>query len=191
MIPRHKNSMTNRVLPATWLMTDPRLGDSMLRAIQRLPFGSGVIFRHYHLDNQVRRVLFNTVRVICRRRGHMIFLAGDARTAKAWGADGVHGNGNARPHRVMMQSASVHNHREIAKARRNKADIMLLSHCFTTTTHPGIRPLGAVRFKQLALLCGKSKVIALGGMTRPRSMMMDGQIIYGWAGIDAFIKRDA
>lgn len=187
MIPRHKNSMTNRVLPATWLMTDPRLDGGMLRAIQRLPFGSGVIFRHYHLDNQARRALFNTVRVICRRRGHMIFLAGDVRTAKAWGADGVHENGNARPYRAMLQSAPVHNIREIAKARRNKAGIMLLSPCFATATHLGIRPLGAMRFMQLALLCGKAKVIALGGMTRPRAMMMDARIVYGWAGIDAFV----
>jgi thiamine-phosphate pyrophosphorylase len=187
MTRRHKNSMTNRVLPATWLMTDPRLDDGMLRAIQRLPCGSGVIFRHYNLDNHARRALFNAVRIICRRRGHMILLAGDIRTAKAWGADGVHGNGNAHPYGAMIQSAPVHNFREIAKARRNKADMMLLSPCFATATHPGVRPLGAMRFRQLSSLCGKAKVIALGGMTRPRAMMMDARIVYGWAGIDAFL----
>lgn len=179
--------MNNRILPRTWLMTDPRLGDDMLHVIQRLPFGSGVIFRHYNLDNQSRRALFRTVRVICRRRGHMIFLAGDARTAKAWGADGVHGNGNARSYGPTVQSAPVHNSREIAKARRNKAAIMLLSPCFATATHPGGRPLGALQFMRLATLCGKARIIALGGMTRPRAMMMDTRVVYGWAGIDAFV----
>lgn len=63
-------------LPKIWLMTDARFGDDQLRAIQQLPARSGVVFRHYDLATQQRRALFAQVLRICRRRGHIVLLAG-------------------------------------------------------------------------------------------------------------------
>ncbi len=171
------------MLPKIWLMTDPRFGDDLPRAIHRLPFGSGVIFRHYHLEKKLRYTLFCAVRKICRRRGHMLLLASDARTAMAWGADGVHGR--TRGSTPLIHSISVHDIREITHARLYKADMTLLTPIFATASHPSGRPLGGMRFMQLARLCGDAKIIALGGMSKPRAMMLEPRIIDGWAAIDA------
>lgn len=165
-------------------MTDPRLGDGLLAAIRRLPAGSGVIFRHYALPDGERRRLFAKVRHICRLRGHRLLLAGDARLARKWGADGVHGR-EARLH-MGLQSAPVHNVREIAEARRNGAILLFLSPLYATRSHPGKRPLGPSRFVQLARLCHPALVIALGGMTRARAAKWPCELVHGWAAIDAF-----
>lgn len=165
-------------------MTDPRLGDGLLAAIRRLPSGSGVIFRHYTLPDDERRRLFAEVRHVCRLRGHRLLLAGDAHTARRWGADGIHGRG--RNAIGGLNSAPVHGLREISEARRNGAALMLLSPLHATRSHPGQRPLGPSRFAQLARLCSPALVIALGGMTHAQAAKWPRKLIHGWAAIDAF-----
>jgi thiamine-phosphate pyrophosphorylase len=172
-------------LPKIWLFTDPKLGDQLLPAIQRLPFGSGVVFRHYHLDDHDRHQLFRTIQHICKRRGHRILLASSPSKARQWRADGVHG---AERGYALLRSAPVHNFREIAKAKRIGADIMFLSPVYTTSTHPAARPLGSARFTQLARCIYPVKIVALGGMSRAKAAMWGQGIIHGWAAIDAFKK---
>jgi thiamine-phosphate pyrophosphorylase len=171
--------------PHIWLMTDPRLGERLLVAIQRLPFGSGVIFRHYQLDEPARQRLFRRVFRICRRRGHVLILAGSERQAIRWHADGFHGRtrGNILPH-----SAPVHSAAEIAQAKRAGAGLLFLSPLYKTRSHAGARPLGLLHFRQLAELGRPAKVIALGGMTRNRSRLLDTRQVHGWAAIDTFRK---
>lgn len=199
---RHKKHCKNKYAPRTiarvWMMTDPRLGTGLLRSVQRMPQGSGVIFRHYQLDMVQRRVLFRQVARICKRRGHILLLAGSAKDARRWHADGFHHSAHGKPdgqgqmRRCLLMSSAVHNQREIAKARRMKADIMLLSPLYATNSHPGKRPLGLFRFRRLAALCGDAKLIALGGMTRQRAAMLNNglglnnSLVHGWAGINAF-----
>src|SRR5439155_26981070 len=36
-------------LPRLWLMTDERQGDGLWAALERMPRGAGVVFRHYSL----------------------------------------------------------------------------------------------------------------------------------------------
>ena len=176
-------------LPKIWLMTDARFGDDLLPAIQRLPARSGVIFRHYHLASQQRHRLFRQVLRICRRRGHIILLAGDARTALRWHADGFHHR--SRGNSALLHSAPVHDAREIAEVRAFCPDLIFLSPVFATKSHLGARPLGPLAFARLARLAGKSHVIALGGMTRRKADMMSPWIIHGWAAIDTFRKKPA
>jgi len=165
-------------------MTDPRLDDQLLAAIRRLPVGSGVVFRHYALESAQRRQLFARVRHICVQRGHILLLAGDAKTARAWGADGIHGRGvSAKP---LLQSTPVHHPREIEQAKRQGADIMFLSPLRKTRSHPGERALGATAFNRLALLCRPALVVALGGMNRVEAAKWPRNIVHGWAAIDAF-----
>jgi thiamine-phosphate pyrophosphorylase len=166
-------------------MTDPRLGDELLAAIQRLPVGSGVVFRHYQLNERERRRLFRQVRRICRRRAHRLLLADSESKAMRWHADGFHGP-LAGAH--LLQSAAVHDIHELAEAKRIKADLIFLSPLYATRSHPGARPLGLSRFGQLARLAHPAKVIALGGMTRDRARSLDTQMVHGWAAIDAFRK---
>ena len=170
-------------------MTDARFGDDQLRAIQQLPARSGVVFRHYHLATRQRRALFIQVLRICRRRGHLLLLAGDARTALRWHADGFHQRGRGHP--GLLHSAPVHNAREIGDVKRSNPDLVFLSPLFDTNSHPGARPLGPLMFQRLTKLVGPKRIIALGGMTRQRAHMLGPRTIHGWAAIDAFRKKTA
>lgn len=171
-------------VPRTWLMTDPRLGSRLLPAIQKLPAGSGVIFRHYEMEETQRRRLFAAVRRICARRGHMLILAGCPYVAARWHADGFHRRNGSHP--TMRHSAPVHNVSEIREALRNDAGILFLSPLLQTRSHPGQPALGPSRFRQLAQLCHPAKVIALGGMNRAHAAKWPRKLVHGWAAIDAF-----
>jgi len=170
-------------------MTDERLGDDLLPAIQRLPARSGVIFRHYHLDAAARKFLFGQVMHMCRRRGHVLLLAGDERTAIRWHADGFHQR--SRRASRLLHSAPVHDAREIAGVKAARPDLVFLSPIFATNSHPGARPLGPLAFNRLAKLASPSRIIALGGMNRRNAQILSPRLIHGWASIDAFKKRTA
>jgi thiamine-phosphate pyrophosphorylase len=71
-------------LPRIWLMTDERLGDALFAAIQALPRGSGIVFRHYATPAVQRRQLFDQVRRLARTRRLMVILAGPPHQAQAW-----------------------------------------------------------------------------------------------------------
>lgn len=169
--------------PDLWLVTDARNDAGLERALEKLPRGSGVIFRHYHLSEADRRARFDGLRRAAHRRGHLVVLSGTARQARAWRADGVYGDprGLARGP-ALLRLCTVHSAREIAAARRAGADAVLLSPVFATRSHPGARPLGPVRFRLLATLSG-APVIALGGMNRRRAGRLKWR---KWAAIDGF-----
>ena len=166
-------------LPRLWLMTDERLGDGLFAALERLPSGGGIVFRHYTLAAPERRALFDEVARIARRRRQLLLLAGPAEQARAWGADGSHGLG-AGPE---LSSASVHDLAEIRAAERDGADLLFLSPVFATPSHPGAPPLGPAKFNLLARRT-KLPVIALGGMNPIRARRL--REAYGWAGISAW-----
>lgn len=166
-------------LPRLWLMTDERQGDRLWAALQRLPAGSGVVFRHYSLPGPERARLFKAVRTIARRRGLLLLLAGSPRLATAWRADGVHGR---VPGPTDFRTASAHDPAEIRAAERIGAQAVFVSPAFATRSHPGARPLGPVRFHLLARQ-SRIPVIALGGMDRSRSRRLQAE---RWAAIDAW-----
>jgi thiamine-phosphate pyrophosphorylase len=174
-----------RKLPKIWLMTDARFGDGLLPAIQALPMGSGVIFRHYHLPAADRYRLLQAVRKHCRRRGHVLLLAAPPLSARHWDIDGVHNQAPQKP--THLQSASVHNIAELRAAVGASADVLFVSPVRATATHPGAPVLGIMGLKQLASLHHPTgAIIALGGMNRRAAAPHKASIIYGWGGIDAF-----
>jgi thiamine-phosphate pyrophosphorylase len=168
-------------LPRLWLMTDERLGDALLPAVERLPRHSGIVFRHYSLPEAERRGLFEQVRQVAARRRLTLLLAGPSGQAEAWGADGSHGPAAG----FGLNSAPVHDWAEIRAAEREGADLLFLSPVFATRSHPGGRPLGPARFDALARRT-PLPVIALGGMNALRARRV--REAYGWAGIDAWIS---
>jgi thiamine-phosphate pyrophosphorylase len=172
-------------LPKIWLMTDARFGDELIPAIRRLPSGSGVIFRHYHLPHVERRKLFGKVRRVCSQRGHSLFLAGSERLALRWHADGFHQRGESARSR-LLQSAPVHNRIELREARRNRADLVFISPVFPTRSHPGAKALGLLALNRLARQAGSAAVVALGGMTQTKARALNPSTTHGWAAIDAF-----
>jgi thiamine-phosphate pyrophosphorylase len=170
-------------MPRLWLMTDERQGEALWKALDRLPAGAGIVFRHYALPPDDRRASFDRVGVIARRRGLVLLLAGTPQLADAWGADGSHGRGPA--HGDGLRSAPVHDLAEIRAAERDGADLIFLSPVFATRSHPGAPPLGPLRFGWLARQTDLP-VIALGGMNGLRGRRLERRGAYGWAGIDAW-----
>lgn len=168
-------------VPRILLLSDARNDAALARALGRLPRGSGLVFRHYHLAPAARRARFGALRRFCRRHGHAILLSGAAAQARAWGADGAY----AAPARLGRRTgglrlATAHDLAELGDAARAGADAVLLSPVFATRSHPGAPVLGPVRFHLLAALSGVP-VIALGGMNRRRARRLHS---HGWAAID-------
>lgn len=168
-------------LPSLWLVSDARNDAVIERVLARLPRGSGLIFRHYHLPPAERRARFDRLARAARRFGHVVVLSGDARTARCWGADGAYGAAErlARGPQ-MIRLATVHSMRELAQAHRARADAALLSPVFPTASHPGGRAIGPMLWKLIALH-SRLPVIALGGMTAGRARAYR---ITRWAAID-------
>ncbi len=171
-----------QALPTTWLMTDERMGDALFDVIARLPIRSGIVFRHYSLDEDARHTLFG--RLHDATRGHLLLLAGAADQAIAWGAGGSHGRGPGNGN--GLRSAPVHDLDEIRTAERDGADLLFLSPVFATRSHPEVRPLGLGVFGNLVRET-RLPVIALGGMNIARAEKTAALGAYGWAGIDAWL----
>ncbi len=175
----------SKTLPCLWLMTDERVSDArLLAAVARLPRGGGgILFRHHATGAKARRALFDRVAAIARRRRLVLLLAGSARQAKAWGADGWHGRDHRGGVRRMLHSAPVHDARELVAARRGGADMIFVSPLFVTRSHPGARVLGRVRFAVLAVHA-PMVVMALGGVRAVHRYGLRGIGADGWGAID-------
>lgn len=171
MRPRHP-------LPHLWLMTDERMGDALWTALERLPRGGGVVFRHYGLPLAERRALFARVAKIARRRGLLLVRAGPQRLGRH--EAGVHGQRGAG-----LVTCSAHSRREAVAAIRKGADMLFVSPVFATRSHPGAPALGPIRLGRMIRGLGVP-VIALGGVNPARASRLHGFGIHGWAAIDAW-----
>jgi thiamine-phosphate pyrophosphorylase len=175
-------------LPSIWLISDARNDATLETVLAKLPRGSGLIYRHYHLAPRDRRARFDRLAAIARRRGHWVALAGSAREAHTWRADGAYGPpSHLACGPATLRLVTAHSLAEIAMARRARADMILLSPVFATRSHPGARTLGPLRFRLLTARAGMP-VIALGGMTAARARRIGAT---HWAAIDGLIPKDS
>lgn len=167
-------------VPQVILLSDLR-NDSRLEAvIARLPRGSALVFRHYHLPLVARRARFDKLRRLCVCRGILVITAGESRGFRA---DGHYGAPQTLARRAGLRLVTAHSLAEIGAAVRARASAVLLSPVFATRSHPGAPVLGPLRFLFLARRC-PLPVIALGGMTRARSARLP---VAGWAAIDGLV----
>ena len=180
---RLKQDIGGFTLPRIWVLSDARNDAVLDAALKRLPRGSGLVFRHYHLPEAERRTRFTALARIARARGHLVVLSGTMAQARAWGADGAYGPAAllARGPRGL-RLVTVHSLQEMTRARR--ADALVLSPVFPTRSHPGGKGLGPLRFLALAAR-SRLPVIALGGMDARRATRLGGT---PWAAIDAFLR---
>jgi len=156
-------------LPDVWLFTDERLGglhadDLLWRAIDSLPRGGGIVFRHHGLVPAARRTLALAVSRAARAKGLVLVLA-DPPAGVA--RHGVHNARHRGPGARGLGTASAHTARELHAAFRNGADVAFLSPVFATRSHPGAPTLGPLRFGLLAR-AARGPVVPLGGMN-PRN----------------------
>lgn len=166
-----------RTLPTRWLMTDERQGEGLWAALERLPRGAGVVFRHHATPAGERKRLFARVRSVARRRNLVLIRAGGAGFAGENGVHGRRGDG--------LVTWPVHSRREAIAAWRAGADVAFVSPLFATRSHPGVRGVGAMRAAEYARGL-PLWVVALGGMTERRFAAVRGLGFDGYAAIDAW-----
>lgn len=173
-------------LPRIWLVSDKRNDAALERTLRRLPRGSGLIFRHYHLGPEARRARFSELTRLARSRGHMVALAASPAEVRRWGADAAYGSPRSLARGpAALRLVTAHSMRELAQAMRANADAILLSPAYPTRSHPGQSALGPVRFRLLAAHA-KVQVIALGGMTARRARQLKAP---RWAAIDGLCDK--
>lgn len=184
-MPARHPAPSRSTLPSLWLMTDERLGDDLWTALDALPRGGGVVFRHYATPPAERRALFVQVAKVARRNRLVLVLAGSARLGRA---DGRHGRDATRT--SGLKTWPAHSRAEALAGMRAGAGLLFVSPVFRTRSHPGEPTLGPV--KAATILRGiKTPAIALGGMDARRFRTLKG--FYGWAAIEAWTnqKRNA
>lgn len=161
-----------------WLMTDERMGAGLWRALQRLPRGSGVVFRHYRTPPAERRRLFRRVAAVAKARGLVLVRAGEGPLGAEAGTHGRRGGG--------LVTWPAHDRTEALRAVRAGADLLFVSPLFSTRSHPDAPALGPVKARRT--VAGLPvRAVALGGVTpaRGRALMRAGW--WGWAAIDAWL----
>ena len=171
-------------------MTDASRVAAPAADIARLQPGDAVIVRDYDRSDRAARA--RALKRLCRRRRLRLLIAGDARLARAIGADGLHlpdalvaVPGWRRLRRPgWLVTAAAHSHRAIARAFARGVDAVLVSPVFPTASHPGGRPLGVCRFARLCRL-SPLPVYALGGINAWTVRRLTGLPIAGIAGISA------
>ena len=105
-------------VPRTILLSDARNDDRLESAILRLPRGSALVFRHYHLPPAARRARFEALRRLCKLRGVLILTAGEAR---GWRSDGRYGAPMSLGRASGLRLATAHSLAEIGVAEAQVA----------------------------------------------------------------------
>ena len=163
-------------------MTDERMGDGLWAAIEALPRGAGIVFRHHATDQGGRRALFERVARIARRKRLVLIRAGAERLGR--GEAGVHGD--VRRFNPGLRSWPAHSRTEAIAAKRAGADIVFISPVHPTRSHPDARAMGPLPAAAIRRGLGM-KAIALGGMDSSRFAKLKGLGFHGWAAIDAWL----
>jgi thiamine-phosphate pyrophosphorylase len=175
-------------------MTDRRRIADPEPIMRVLPAGSAVIYRDR--DDPRRDAIARRYRAICKGRGILFLVAGDARLAAEIGADGAHvssaelRDGPLFDRRTAARSlrivtAACHDGDELSRAAAIGADVALLSPVFPTRSHPGAEHLGPARLRALAA-ASPLPVLALGGVDDRNAALLRGANVAGLAAIGAF-----
>jgi thiamine-phosphate pyrophosphorylase len=170
--------------PHEWLMTDERIGELLWEAVDRLPPGAGVVFRHYETPAHERVMLASRVADLCLKRGLTLAISRDVALAELLNARLVH-NPASDPGALPF-SRSAHLLEETRTGCELGASLIFLSPLFPTRSHPGEEPLPREIARAIVAGC-PVPVIALGGMSGARFEEVRGDGFYGWAGIDAWL----
>jgi len=153
-----------QTFPRQWLVADSRLGEQLWPTVRALPRGSGVLFLYRDLRKGERARLLARLRHIARSRG--LSIADEAAEA----------------------ARRVHDSKELRQSSLGKVPILFLSPMFATRSHPAWKPIPPMRAVALVRMA-RSPVIALGGMDERRFRRIERLGFSGWAGIDAWVRR--
>lgn len=167
-------------------MTDERAGERQWVALESLPPGAGVVFRHYAMPPGERSALAHRIGTMCRRLGLILAVARDEELAIELDAALVH-NPPVPPVKLPF-STSAHSVAEAKSAREAGAALVFVSPVYRTRSHPEATPLGEKLAVRIAEEAGVP-AIALGGMDARKAEGLMREGFHGWAAIDAWIGQ--
>jgi thiamine-phosphate pyrophosphorylase len=168
-------------------MTDERLGDRLWEAVDRLPAGAGIVFRHYDLSFAQRMKLGEALASRANARNLLLAVAGSVDLADMLGAALIH---NPDRSGKLPVSLAVHDEQEARIARKVGTALAFVAPIYPTRSHAGVVALGADLASQLAGMAG-CPAIALGGMNAERFAELGAthpDIFHGYAGIDCWLR---
>jgi thiamine-phosphate pyrophosphorylase len=178
-------------LPSAFYVSDENRNRSVIKTVKRLPLGTGVLFRHYGIEN--RQKLGKTIASVCKQRKLPLLVAGDAALAHRLKADGLHlaeWQINKLPllrcrYPLLQISIACHTYKSLKTAEKLGADLAFLSPLYPTKSHPGARSLTPLKasnwIKNLSI-----PTYALGGVSEKHFTQLSNAGFSGIAGISLF-----
>jgi thiamine-phosphate pyrophosphorylase len=163
---RARRRKSARALPPLILVTDPQRTPDPVALAQRLPHGSGIIYRAFGAADAEPTA--KALAAVARRRRLVLLIGADQVRAPGAGVHLpqrlAHRAGPIRRARPgVLVTAAAHGLASLIAARRAGAQAALLSVVFESRSPSAGRPLGVVRFAALVRAAGLP-VYALGGV---------------------------
>lgn len=166
-----KRQSQARPLPPLLFFTDPVRTPDPVSVAERLPVGSGIVFRHFGREDAFP--LGSALAAIARRRRLVLLIGDDESLAGAVGAQGVHlperRLRQAKPLRsrrpLWIITTAAHNARALALARLSGVDAAILSPVFPSRSGSAGAPLSPLLTAAL-MRDADLPVYALGGVNR-------------------------
>lgn len=177
-------------LPRLLFFTDPARVPAPEAVAERLPAGSGIVFRAFGASNAVEQG--RRLRAIASRQGLVLLAGAHASLAEAIDADGVH-----LPERMVASlpdlraehpryliTTAAHELAAIEMAERRGADAIVVSPVFPSNSPSAGAPLG---LEGLARLVGATTlpVYALGGLRAHNAASLIDSGVAGLAAVEA------
>jgi thiamine-phosphate pyrophosphorylase len=185
-----RGSASRKGLPPLILVTDPERTADPVALAERLPEGSGVIFRGF--GRHGARKTARKLAAVAQNRRLLLLIGADAVRIRGAGVHlperQAHRAGalkRARPGLVV--TAAAHSLPALIRARRAGADAALLSAVFPSRSPSAGRPLGPVRFAALVRRAGLP-VYALGGVKTKNAPRLLGSGAAGLAMVEGLAK---
>lgn len=174
-------------MPALLFFTDPQRTPDPVAIAQRLPRGTGIVYRAFGAADAVE--IGRRLAAVARRRGLVLLVGADPRLAAAIGAHGLH-----LPERLAHQARRLRRRGWIVTAAAHSlgaaraargADAVVVSPLFASNSRSAGRPLGATRFAALVRAAGRP-VYGLGGITAATARRLAGSGAIGLAAVEVF-----
>ena len=177
-----------KTVPRLIMVTDQTRVPEVIEAARALPPDSAVLFRDY--ETPARLEVGMQLRDVCRQQKLRFLVAGNGRLAAEIRADGLHmpeacvqGARSWRQWRPKwLITVAAHSPAALWRAARAGADAALLSPVFATSSHPLAKPLGTLRFANLAFQ-SPLPVYAFGGVNKQTLRRLAGIHLCGVAAV--------
>lgn len=180
----------NRALPGLLFFTDPGRVSNPEAVAERLPAGSGIVFRAFGAEDAVDQG--RRLRAIADARGLLLLAGAHPSLAEGIGADGVH-MPEARvaelprlraEHARWLITVAAHDVVAVQAGQRAGADAIVVSPVFASNSPSAGEPLG-IEGLQALVAATDLPVYALGGVRARTVTQLIGSGIVGIAAVEA------